>query len=469
MCNSNLPQVIIKDDQCTMLSNEIISKQDMVTISCPQCTYENDLTSSICILCEYNFDSSTSNSISNKTASNIENDSLVAKRVLSFNCEGHSCHRCGVEFDALSIQSGSCSICNVGLKKPTPSKKTRGRCFHCNEEGHWQSKCPKLPDISIPAHTEQSDDNASTYFSSTCATQGIIELVFKSMSLETNNSEFHLCSPMTHISQIGLEGSTWSCGYRNIQMFCISLMQIPEYMNKLFNGAGEVPDIHGIQSWIEKAWNDGFDRMGRDQLGGSILGSLTWIGAGECAALLRYFGFRANVVNFTSGGQSSSSSAVPFELWDWLERYFKNGYGYGHNDININCSNSSASTATQSHTIEAPSSSYLPPLYFQHDGHSRTIVGYEKIPPARAKKTKIGKVTSSNEEKRNILIFDPSSNGKTIKHNLLQPGCNRWKQQLKRGLHTINRKDYQIVYVAEGIMTPEERQRSKVLSAESFV
>ena len=62
---------------------------------------------------------------------------------------------------------------------------------------------------------------------------------------------------------------------------------------------GDVPDIQGIQSWIEKAWGAGFDMAGKEEFGGQLLGSDYWIGATECAALLRYFGFRAIVVDFS--------------------------------------------------------------------------------------------------------------------------------------------------------------------------
>eukprot|EP01035_Chromulina_nebulosa_P017862 gene17862-23475_t len=77
-------------------------------------------------------------------------------------------------------------------------------------------------------------------------------------------------------------------------------MNIETYRNKLFNGLGEIPDIHGIQSYIEKAWTEGFDTIGCQQLGGTLLGSDTWIGATECATLLRYFGLNAIVVDFNS-------------------------------------------------------------------------------------------------------------------------------------------------------------------------
>lgn len=54
-------------------------------------------------------------------------------------------------------------------------------------------------------------------------------------------------------------GGEWSCGYRNIQMLCHTLMSLPSYRRILFNGNGEVPDVHGLQAWIEKAWSNGFD------------------------------------------------------------------------------------------------------------------------------------------------------------------------------------------------------------------
>ena len=38
---------------------------------------------------------------------------------------------------------------------------------------------------------------------------------------------------------------------------------------------------------------------GKEEFGGQLLGSEYWIGATECAALLRYFGFRAIVVDFS--------------------------------------------------------------------------------------------------------------------------------------------------------------------------
>ena len=49
--------------------------------------------------------------------------------------------------------------------------------------------------------------------------------------------------------QRGVEGARWACGYRNIQMICLALTQVDEYKRLLFNGTGDIPDVHGIQAW----------------------------------------------------------------------------------------------------------------------------------------------------------------------------------------------------------------------------
>ena len=89
----------------------------------------------------------------------------------------------------------------------------------------------------------------------------------------------------------------------------------------------------------------------------------------------------------------------------------------------------------------------IPPLYFQHDGHSRSIVGYEVSDP---------------EQRLSLIVFDPSSNGSKLKHNLeeLLPA---WRMQLKRRLHTLNRFAYQLVAVRPGLMSASEREAAKVI------
>jgi hypothetical protein len=87
-------------------------------------------------------------------------------------------------------------------------------------------------------------------------TEGIIEALFEAIP-----QNVVLCNPYTaHFAQNGSYGAKWSCGYRNIQMLCSSLMKYPMYREKLFNGSANIPSILGLQYWIEKAWQHGFDR-----------------------------------------------------------------------------------------------------------------------------------------------------------------------------------------------------------------
>ena len=72
-----------------------------------------------------------------------------------------------------------------------------------------------------------------------------------------------------------------------------------EVADALFQGCGYVPDILSLQAWLECAWQSGFDVAGGDMLGNSIQNSQQWIGTTECAALFRFFGLKAEIIDFT--------------------------------------------------------------------------------------------------------------------------------------------------------------------------
>jgi hypothetical protein len=62
-----------------------------------------------------------------------------------------------------------------------------------------------------------------------------------------------------------------------------------------------------------------------------------------------------------------------------------------------------------------------------------------------------------------VLIFDPSSDGRAILSHLSSDNT-RWKQMVKRGMHTLVKDAYEIMYIREGLMTSEEKERSKNLA-----
>lgn len=107
------------------------------------------------------------------------------------------------------------------------------------------------------------------------------------------------------------------------------------------------------------------------QLGHVLRGTHKWIGATECCALLRSFNIDARVVDFC--GQEKDGGEPHAALADWVWRYFSRA-------VAAEAPASGAAAAAAAAGVDAPSLALCdaPPLYFQHDGHSRTIVGAEK-------------------------------------------------------------------------------------------
>lgn len=62
----------------------------------------------------------------------------------------------------------------------------------------------------------------------------------------------------------------------------------------------------------------------------------------------------------------------------------------------------------------------------------------------------------------NLFIFNPSCDP-AIAHASLTAGTQRWRTQLCKHKSSFTEDDYQMVYVAPGIMSQAERERSKRL------
>lgn len=72
-----------------------------------------------------------------------------------------------------------------------------------------------------------------------------------------------------------------------------------------------MPSIEALQRGVQEAWQAGFDVRGAEQLDHRILGTRKWVGTTEAAALVRSFGIRARVVDFT-GQQVLGTLPKPF-------------------------------------------------------------------------------------------------------------------------------------------------------------
>ncbi|KAJ0248611.1 Peptidase C78 [Hirschfeldia incana] len=291
----------------------------------------------------------------------------------------------------------------------------------------------------------------------------------KTKPLESNTS---LLSGYVDHFQSTKEDKGWGCGWRNIQMQCSHLLSRrdqEEAKRVLFGGCNFVPDIPSLQRWLELAWKSGFDVSGGLHFDNRIYGCKRWIGTTECAALLRSFGLRARVVDFApeksksmylsvpgssvapkrraygpmdryvvkkekevdSRGASSSRSSKGAVLMEWVWNYFSDNRLDVSSGVHI--------------TNKGP-------LYFQHEGHSRTIVGIQR---------RLQGTTFTPQY--NLLILDPADFTRGIEKALVDK--RGWEGYLKRGAHTLTCPEYQILYVDNGIAVGEELEQLKTIDS----
>lgn len=96
------------------------------------------------------------------------------------------------------------------------------------------------------------------------------------------------------------------------------------------------------------------------------------------------------------------------------------------------------------------------PLYFQHQGHSRTIVGIQRR-----------KRSTGSKEDIFLLVLDPSSKTEELLHALR---CKKqWQKLIKRGIHTLKKRSYQVCYIEPGIAQGEELEQLKILRSEQIL
>lgn len=173
----------------------------------------------------------------------------------------------------------------------------------------------------------------------------------------------YLCSPLTDHLSTGFMDLGWGCGYRNCQMLMTFLERFHQDGEPLLKN---VLDISGIQLLIERAWKEGFDSLGAAQLEHHVYKTRKWIGTTEVYTLLAYLGIRSTIIDFHQPGPERLHK----EMLDWIESYFTPKHRDKNKTVFI---------------------TNKPPLYLQHQGHSRTVVGIELL----------------KSGKRNLIMFDP--------------------------------------------------------------
>ncbi|KAI8060016.1 peptidase family C78-domain-containing protein [Gongronella butleri] len=175
----------------------------------------------------------------------------------------------------------------------------------------------------------------------------------------------YLCSALTDHISTGLSDLGWGCGYRNTQML-MSFLERTRQDGQLL--LPQVCDIAGLQILLEHAWQEGFDPVGAKQLQQHVHKTRKWIGTTEVYSMLAFLGIRSTILDFhaPSGPHNHHES-----LMDWIQAYFEAG--------------------VKSNSKKTVYMTNRPPLYLQHAGHSRTVIGIEIL----------------KDGKRNLILFDP--------------------------------------------------------------
>ncbi|KAK0720476.1 peptidase family C78-domain-containing protein [Lasiosphaeris hirsuta] len=192
--------------------------------------------------------------------------------------------------------------------------------------------------------------------------EGVISVLGQLLEQCSSTRHAYLCHPQVqHISKLRKEGGF--CGYRNIQM-------LTSYVNAVeFQGSrrlnGKIPSIFQIQDFIESAWDEGINSQGRVETGG-VRGTRKYIGTPEALAMFRLLDIPCDAQGFKNREPGKSEEL----LMEYVENYFQSGVGDPSQRIRL---------------------TNLPPIYFQHAGHSMTIIGFEKLKSGG----------------KNLLVFDP--------------------------------------------------------------
>ncbi|XP_066558813.1 zinc finger-containing ubiquitin peptidase 1 isoform X2 [Amia ocellicauda] len=248
---------------------------------------------------------------------------------------------------------------------------------------------------------------------------------------ERDTAHVWLCAETDHYHSSGGDKG-WGCGYRNFQMLLSSLLRM-DYYKDCFKCDG-VPCIVKVQDMIEDAWRGGFDPQGASHFNNRLQGTRAWIGATEIYSVLTSLRVRTRIVDFH---RPTGPSDTHPRLFEWIKNYF--------------------SLAT-SRGVKLPPrvvQTSKPPIYLQHQGHSRTIVGIEE------------------KKNRNLclLIFDPGCPPHDMQKLLGQNLNGGSLRHLRRFTSGLKHKQYQVVAV-EGVLSQEEKQaclqNSRILHAEKI-
>ncbi|GJN87712.1 hypothetical protein Rhopal_000667-T1 [Rhodotorula paludigena] len=280
-------------------------------------------------------------------------------------------------------------------------------------------------------------------------TPGLVHVLHRALNQSHSSphgrtSRAFLARPDTEHVATRVKDWGWGCGYKNAQMIFSSLRHLPQYRSHFAasrspddpNGGAKnnlplapIPTILEWQEMIEKAWKAGYDPEGAAHFGGKLVGSRRWIGTTEIYVALTWMGVRASIVDFPKG---TGSGSVNEALLRWVKAYFSEipSTAPSSSSTAPNAFSALLSSAQAGGAVRlAPKQ----PLYLQHRGHSRTIVGVEiggggsgggargaAAVKQGGRKMVPGGQQQKEDEEAWLLVFDP---GKPIPNDFKTAGA----------------------------------------------
>ncbi|KAK9960976.1 hypothetical protein ABG768_008802 [Culter alburnus] len=256
-------------------------------------------------------------------------------------------------------------------------------------------------------------------------TSGLMEALYRYYQRDASDcAHVWLCAETDHFSSS--EGDKgWGCGYRNFQMLLSSLHRMEQHSLLPVS----VPSIPRVQALIEEAWAQGADPQGASHFKHRLQGTRAWIGATEIYAVLTSLSVKARIVDFH---KPTGPGDIHLRMFEWVKQYF------------------SHSASRSARLLPKVVQTTLPPIYLQHQGHSRSIVGVEQ------------KVNGN----LSLLLFDPAFAPGEMRRLLLQDTAASVVRRIRKFPGGLKHRQYQVVAV-EGVLTPEEKQ-SRILNSRTL-
>ncbi|OQV20349.1 putative Zinc finger with UFM1-specific peptidase domain protein [Hypsibius exemplaris] len=231
----------------------------------------------------------------------------------------------------------------------------------------------------------------------------------------------------------------WGCGYRNAQMLLASLLQWPSTATTLKTELKYpfVPNISAMQLLLQDAWSSGFSRFAAAELDGIVSDSSKWIGTAEIQALFSSLKLECHIRDFTharialDAGKQVIARATKVECLRLQQEMFTFAYDYFTR-------------------LGTTGDLFVPPLYLQYEGHSRTIIGLDI--------TDVGvEDPQKRMEKVGFLLFDPANTQWDVElKGKEKPTRKYYKEKVFHAMASFQEPMYQILYFTGKVLTDRE-------------